>query len=304
MATRVGYAALSVDTSEKELSIDIKPSAETVAPGDTVTYTLTIRDSAGNPVPDVSTSVALVDKAVLVLGAGYQDTRSLIDIFYYERPLGVTTGSLIVINKDRVSAQLAEGGKGGGGGGGDGGPEVREEFPDTAFWRADFVSDANGVIEFAVKLPDNLTTWVLTAKGVNDGHAGRRGHQRDRGDQAAAGAPCAAALPRGGRPGHDRRRGAQRRRRCHRERRVHHRGQRRRVPGGAEPSSPSTWPHPATSPPSPIPIAVDATASSVVVTMTAVAGDLSDAVRIELPVQRYQTPETVGTSGVVESPAA
>ena len=108
-----------------------------------------------------------MDKAVLVLAASYADTRSLIDIFYYERPLGVTTGSLIVINKDRVSAQLAEAGKGGGGGGGGGGPEVREEFPDTAFWRADFVSDENGVIEFAVKLPDNLTTWVLTAKGVN-----------------------------------------------------------------------------------------------------------------------------------------
>ncbi|MCB0049189.1 MAG: hypothetical protein KDE24_06565, partial [Caldilinea sp.] len=47
------------------------------------------------------------------------------------------------------------------------------------------------------------------------------------------------------------------------------------------------------------PIAVDSTASAVVVTMTAVAGDLSDGIRMEIPVVRYQTPETVGTSGVV-----
>jgi uncharacterized protein YfaS (alpha-2-macroglobulin family) len=93
--------------------------------------------------------------------------QKLVDIFYYQRPLGVNTGSLIVINKDRVSQQLAEGGKGGGGGGGDGGPEVREELADTAYWRADAVSDENGVIEFSVTLPDNLTTWTLTAKAVD-----------------------------------------------------------------------------------------------------------------------------------------
>jgi len=66
-----------------------------------------------------------VDKAVLVLGASFQSTQSMINIFYYQRPLGVTTGSLLVINKDRISAQLAEGGKGGGGGGGGGGPRPR-----------------------------------------------------------------------------------------------------------------------------------------------------------------------------------
>ena len=300
VATRVGYVALSVDTSEKELAIDIKPSAEEVAPGDTITYTLTIRDRAGSPVPNVSTSVALVDKAVLVLGAGYQDTRSLIDIFYYDRTLGVTTGSLIVINKDRVSAQLAEGGKGGGGGGGGGGPEVREEFPDTAFWRADFVSDENGVIEFAVKLPDNLTTWVLTAKGVND--ATQVGEAVNEivatkplqvrpalprflvgGDQAVIGGVVLnggdAAIENG-------------------EFTIE-------ASGGVFQAETSPAPFSLAAPGDfetfTYPFAVDPTASSVVVTMTAVAGDLSDAVRIEIPVQRYQTPETVGTSGVVAS---
>ena len=300
VATRVGYATLTVDTSEKELSIDIQSSAQTVAPGDTVTYTLTLRDSEGNPAADVSTSVALVDKAVLALGASYLDMRSLVDIFYYARPLGVTTGSLIVINKDRISAQLAEGGKGGGGGGDGGGSEVREEFPDTAFWRADFVSDENGVIEFAVALPDNLTTWVLTAKGVNaQTQVGQAENE------------IVATKPLQVRPGLPRFLVA---------------GDRAVIGGmvvnfGEESTGEGLFTIDASGGVLQadtteqafdlntggdyvyfsFPFEVGATATSVVVTMTAEAGALSDGVRVEIPVLRYQTPETVGTSGVVEA---
>ena len=53
------------------------------------------------------------------------------------------------------------------------------------------------------------------------------------------------------------------------------------------------------------PVAVDSNTGAMTVTMTAVASPpaplapLSDGVRIVLPVERYQTPEVVGTSGVV-----
>jgi hypothetical protein len=46
-ATRVGYVKLAVDTAEKELSVDGEPSDVVLRPGDTVTYTLTVRDSNG-----------------------------------------------------------------------------------------------------------------------------------------------------------------------------------------------------------------------------------------------------------------
>jgi len=296
-ATRVGYAKLSVDTSVKQLSIDVKPSASTVLPGETVTYTLTIRDQAGEPAPNVETSIAVVDKAVLILGAGYQNTQSLVNIFYYERPLGVTTGSLIVINKDRVSAQLSEGGKGGGGGGGDGGPEVREQFPDTAFWRADLVSDEQGVIEFAVKLPDNLTTWVLTAKGVtkdtlvgeatNEIVATKELQVRPAlprfftaGDRAIVGGvvlnSSKSALDGG-------------------EFTIAVSGATLEGDPGAQPFALEAGAFTTFD----FPITVDPTTAAVVVTMTAVAGDLSDGVRMTLPVVRYQSPQTVGTSGEV-----
>jgi uncharacterized protein YfaS (alpha-2-macroglobulin family) len=243
--------------------------------------------------------VALVDKAVLTLGAGYLDTRSLVDIFYYQRPLGVTTGSLIVINKDRISAQLAEGGKGGGGGGGGGGPEVREEFPDTAFWRADFVSDENGVIEFAVTLPDNLTTWVLTAKGVN---AQTQVGQADNEIVATKPLQVRPALPRFLVAGDRAVIGGQVLNSS--EDAVEDITFTIDAAGGVlevETVAPFSLDAPGDYAFYAYPFTVDAAAQSVVVTMTAEAGELNDGVRIEIPVLRYQTPETVGTSGVVEA---
>jgi uncharacterized protein YfaS (alpha-2-macroglobulin family) len=299
-ATRVGYARLAVDTAEKELTLDVQPSSDVVRPGDTVTYTLTVRDSNGDPVAGAETSLALVDKAVLVLAGNYGQEQKLVDIFYYQRPLGINTGSLIVINKDRVSQQLAEGGKGGGGGGGDMGPEVREELADTAYWRADAVSDENGVIEFSVTLPDNLTTWTLTAKSVTaDTRVGEVMSEIvatkevqvrpilprffTAGDRAVIG----GIVLNGGE-------GATEAGEFRYEVsgvRGEGRGARGEEAFGAlNPGEFATFD---------IPIEVDSATAAVVVTMTAVAGELSDGIRLEIPVVRYQTPETVGTSGVV-----
>ena len=300
-ATRVGYAKLAVDTAEKELHIDVQASSEVVRPGDVVTYTLTVQDSAGNPVAGAETSLALVDKAVLVLAGAYGAEQKLVDIFYYQRPLGVNTGSLIVINKDRISQQLAEGGKGGGGGGDGLGVDVREDLADTAYWRADAVSDANGVIEFSVKLPDNLTTWVLTAKAVTpDTRVGEAMHEIvatkalqvrpilprffTAGDRAFIGgvvlnggkettAAGAFTFEVSGAT-------------------IEGRGTRSEASFAAlDPGQFARFDFPVT---------VDAATTSVVVTLTAVADALSDGLRMEIPVVRYQTPEVVGSSGVIE----
>lgn len=164
-AMRVGNVQLNVDVAQKELAVDIEPSSQQVGPGDTISYTVTVVDSAGAPAPDVELSAALVDKAVLSLSEFAP--QSLRDAFYSEQPLGVTTGALLVINRDRLNQQLTDGAKGGGGGGGGGLLEVREEFPDIAFWRAELVTDVNGQATFSVTLPDNLTTWELVARAVS-----------------------------------------------------------------------------------------------------------------------------------------
>lgn len=294
-AMRIGYVQLNVDTSQKALSVDVAPSASVVKPGDAVTYTLTVKDSSGEPVPNAEISVALVDKAVLSLVQG--DTRTLIDIFYYQRPLGVTTGASLVINRDRLSQQLSEGAKGGGGGGPGSGLEIREDFPDVAFWRADFLSDEQGMITFTVTLPDNLTTWRLAAKAitdetlvgeaVNDIVATKALQVRPllprfftAGDRAKIGA---VVLNTGAEVVNDL--------------------QFEITISGAtletDKTSFTTDLEASGQASFDFPITVNATAENVVVTFTAQSPTLSDGVRMTLPVRRYETPEVVATSGTV-----
>jgi len=43
---------------------------------------------------------------------------------------------------------------------------IREQFSDTAYWNANVTSDAAGKASIQVKLPDNLTTWVMRGVGL------------------------------------------------------------------------------------------------------------------------------------------
>ena len=53
-------------------------------------------------------------------------------------------------------------------------PTIRKNFKDTAFWQPDVVTGADGRATVKVDLPDNLTTWRATARGVTCGHQSRR----------------------------------------------------------------------------------------------------------------------------------
>jgi len=303
-ALRVGYIKLPVDTNERVLDIVVEPSAETVRPSDTVTYTLTVRDSNGDPVPNAEVSAALVDKAILSLAAGYE--QRLVDVFYYERPLDVTTGALLIINQDRVSQQLSEGAKGGGGGGGGEGLEVRENFADAAFWRADLLTDEDGEIHFSVKLPDNLTSWRLAAKAVTDStQVGEAFHDIiatkelqirpitprffTAGDRAYVGAAVINTSSESIENGTIRFS-------------VEGAGLIGSVvnnvdleldgPLGAGEQVVHTWPVEVTEASGPVTVTIEASG-------TVPGGALADAVRLSIPVNRYQSPETVSTSGSV-----
>src|SRR5439155_2134651 len=43
---------------------------------------------------------------------------------------------------------------------------IREQFADTAYWNATVPTDASGKATVQVKLPDNLTTWVMRGVGL------------------------------------------------------------------------------------------------------------------------------------------
>ena len=82
--------------------------------------------------------------------------------------MGIQTASGLAISTERINLEVAPQAKGGGGGGfEDAFSVVRGEFKDTAYWVADFMTDADGKGTVTATLPDNLTTWVLTARGIS-----------------------------------------------------------------------------------------------------------------------------------------
>ncbi len=172
----LGYARLTVDPSSRALELEVQASTQQARPGQTVTYTVTVQGRDGRPVTDVELSAALVDKAVLSLSRS--QVPSLLSAFYQEQPLGVSTGILLAINRDRLNQLVSEGGKGGGGGGPGGVVSLREEFADLAFWAADLTPDPRGQVTFTVTLPDNLTTWELVVRAITpDTRVGDQTHE-------------------------------------------------------------------------------------------------------------------------------
>ncbi|MBN1219630.1 MAG: Ig-like domain-containing protein [Anaerolineae bacterium] len=164
---KVGYASLPINTAEKELNIALTPDKtadENYQPGETAEYAVKVTDAKDKPVK-AELSLALVDKAVLTLAP--ETPGQLMDVFWRNRGLGVQTAGGLTLAIDRVNLAVAPEAKGGGGGGFDEGfGVIRGDFKDTALWIADFMTDANGEGTVEAELPDNLTTWTLTGKGV------------------------------------------------------------------------------------------------------------------------------------------
>ena len=179
-AYKIGMAKLNVSTEQQALTVQVTPDKQQVGPGDTVNFAVKTSRADGKPAP-AEVSLGLSDLATLSL----MDPNSppILDFFYSERNLSVRTAISIAASMDDfnglLQAGLASGEHAGGGGGGKGGgefgvPAVRQNFPDTAFWKADLHTDQNGMGQVSVTLPDNLTTWRMDARAVTlDTRAGQ-----------------------------------------------------------------------------------------------------------------------------------
>ncbi len=156
---RQGYINLLVDPSAFKLNVFLKASPEKAQPGDKLTISMTVVDSTNRPVQG-EFSMAVVDLAALALAD--PNSQEIVPAFYDIQPLGVSTGLTDTIDAQRV-LPLPPGGKGGGG---DNVITLREKFPDTAYWKADIITDADGKAEITFTLPDNLTTWQVDTRGL------------------------------------------------------------------------------------------------------------------------------------------
>jgi len=161
---KVGYVELPVSTATRVLNVSVKADRDQAKPGDTVRYDIKVTDKAGNGVRS-EISLAVVDKAVLSL----QDERGPNGLlaFWFERGLGVTTGSSMAVSINRWNDVIAEAPRQGKGGSGLIGQQVRQDFRNTAYWSAQVVTKADGTASVDVKMPDNLTTWRMQARAIS-----------------------------------------------------------------------------------------------------------------------------------------
>ncbi|WP_322801527.1 Ig-like domain-containing protein [Thermoflexus sp.] len=165
---KMGMVNLPVKPTRQTLRMELIPDRAVTAgahygPREIMTVTVRTTDADGRPVP-AEVAVAVVDASVLALVD--PNAPPIVEGFYGRRNLSVLTGVSLIYNLNRVTARIARERKGGGGGVAEAFGEIRREFPDTAYWNAVLRTDASGTATFSVRLPDNLTTWRITAKGV------------------------------------------------------------------------------------------------------------------------------------------
>jgi uncharacterized protein YfaS (alpha-2-macroglobulin family) len=190
------------------LSLEISPRETELAPGESTTIDVVLKDANGNPVPDAEFALVVVDEAILAL-TNYQ-LADPISIFYYTRYSGISSvygrSSIILVDPQLLSDQAARapmptqtllnvGGLGMDdaveegmaepamdmaaeapmeGEAKSGAPEgqeiqIRTDFNPLAIFSPEERTDENGAASVRVSLPDNLTRYRIMVIAVDEG---------------------------------------------------------------------------------------------------------------------------------------
>lgn len=142
---------IKVSPDNNFLNISIQPDKTKYKPQDKVTYDIKVTDAEGKPV-ESELSLAVVDESIFSVREDY--TPDIKKFFYNKRSNSVNTTYSFYKSYSAGADKMM--------------PRVRKDFKDTAFWKADIVTDKNGRAKVSFTLPDNLTTWRATVRGVTE----------------------------------------------------------------------------------------------------------------------------------------
>lgn len=160
---KIGYINLPVDAGTRHLTIDVSTDKQHYRPGDSVSVHISVRDAAKSP---VQTEIALSVADAGVLNLINYRLPDPFDSFYGPRPLSVSTSQILAHLVDQRS--YGEKGEDSGGGGGletMAGMDIRGDFRFTAYWNPSIITGPDGKAVIRFKLPDNLTEFKAMASG-------------------------------------------------------------------------------------------------------------------------------------------
>ncbi|MBM3259104.1 MAG: hypothetical protein FJY99_05100 [Candidatus Sericytochromatia bacterium] len=162
---REDMAFLNLMPQGAGLRLDVMPTREDVLPGADAEVSVRCTDEAGKPtMADVA--LAVVDEAVLDLEP--DKTPDPRPVFFGPRWDAVQTAlSFAESFTAGPPKELLP-------------PETRSRFEDTAAWLPKVRTDANGQARVRFRMPEDLTTWRLTALGMTRAAAGGVGRARVR----------------------------------------------------------------------------------------------------------------------------
>ncbi|MCK9378815.1 MAG: MG2 domain-containing protein [Candidatus Moranbacteria bacterium] len=144
---------VKISSESKKMNVSIIPDKAKYAPGETASFDIKTTDYKGSPI-SAELAVWTVDKALFELLNN--STGDIFKTFWSERYNDTQESNSLV----GISIYSAE--KGGGGG------EQRAIFKDTAYWNPKVHTNSNGYAKISFQIPDNLTTWVLSAVGATE----------------------------------------------------------------------------------------------------------------------------------------
>ena len=164
---------LVVPALDKMLKLEIISNKNEYKPRETASYTILARNSEGAPVSGAEVSLGVVDEAIYSVapdyagniksefyGLRYNSVETHLSISYSftgfagDKPMDLAKNkSTYQLADFKSEGELVQ-------------PMIRKNFKDTAFWQPDVITGADGRATVKVDLPDNLTAWRATARGV------------------------------------------------------------------------------------------------------------------------------------------
>jgi len=152
---------VTLPNSDATLNIELTADKEKYLPGDKARIKIKAVNEAGKPVRG-DISLGVVDEAIYLIRRDH--TPRMKDFFYAKNSNWVLTSYSFPFT---ILAGVGKEGK----------VKIREKFADTAYWNANIRTGEDGLASVEFTLPDNLTTWRLTARGHDPG--GRVGEKKN-----------------------------------------------------------------------------------------------------------------------------